>query len=241
MTPRRLQHLLVCAFGLCRLNKEKPILPLPSSTPIHQVSKRNTSEKCLKAKEISSSDNSDSSNSDSGDFALEAFHRKLREKLKISGSVVSKIANKKLNSEQSVFDGDPKIDNPESDTTLTNKSVENKNNKILKTLDSNALSSLNLNESEILQENLTDNLKLDDAKQSLTCNLGSTINSVQDKLPSEPCCEITSEQSNADTVNKESNEPVSISKSKPGRKSLSSNILSKYGIKKGKKTIGVLE
>lgn len=104
-----------------------------------------------------------------------------------------------------MFDGDPKIDNPESDTTLTNKSVENKNNKILKTLDSNALSSLNLNESEILQENLTD------------------------------------KQSNADTVNKESNEPVSISKSKPGRKSLSSNILSKYGIKKGKKTIGVLE
>lgn len=226
---------------LCRLNKEKPILP---SSTINSVSKRNTADKCVKAKEISLSDNNTEYSSDSNsDF--DAPMAKLAEKFKNKyRPVVSENLNQKLISEQSVIDKKPEINKPGSNATFTIKSVENKNNENLKSLNSYTMPSLNFIEGGPLNENLANNLKLNDTTQSLTCKPKITCNSIQEKLPSETCCEITSEQSNADTDNKEGIEPVSISKSKPGRKSLSRNILSKYGIKKRKKnywSVGIIQ
>lgn len=221
---------------LCRLNKEKPILP---SSTIQQVSKRNTADKCVKAKEISLSDNNTEYSSDSNsDF--DAPMAKLTEKFKNKyRPVVSENANQKLISEQSVIDKKPEIDKPGSNATFTNKSVKNN-----ESLNSCTMPSLNFIEGGPLNENFANNLKLDDTTQSLTFKHEITSNSIQEKLPSETCCETTSEQSNAVTDNKESNEPVPINKSKPGRKSLSRNILSKYGIKKRKKnywSVGIIQ
>lgn len=227
---------------LCRLNKEKPILHLPSSTA-HQVSKRNTADKCVKAKEISLSDNNTEYSSDSNsDF--DAPMAKLTEKFKNKyRPVVSENVDQKLISEKSVIDKKSEIDKPGGNATFTNKSVENKNNENLKSLNSYTMPSVNFIEGGPLNENLANNLELNDTTQSLTCKPDTTSNSIQEKLPTETCCETTSER-NADTDNKESNELVSISKSKPGRKSLSRNILSKYGIKKRKKnnwSVGIIQ